>query len=100
MHRRESYVDRGYSLPDLTIAFDDYVSDAFSTKEPWADTVCIGDTESNEDVAWLLGQLWSSADLMPVSTCRHLNLPEGSSYGRGAQTVAKLMNEGKPAREL
>jgi hypothetical protein len=40
-----------------------------------------------KSIDWLLGQLWTSTDVMPGGYCDQLDLPHGSTY---AQAVRRM----------
>jgi len=55
----------------------------------------VGDKREDWPLPKLLGKLWHSTDLMPNQLCERLDLPEGSSYAKGAQKILMAGRKGK-----
>lgn len=48
----------------------------------------------------LLGQLWQCTDVLPVTSCAQLDLPQGSTYAAAVQHIkATARNEGKDSHD-
>ena len=62
--------------------YNEMVFDVGEDKEDWA-------------LPKLLGKLWHSKEPMPPELCERMDLPEGSSYAKGAQKILMAGRRGK-----
>lgn len=51
------------------------------------DDFVVETADGDQDINWLLGQLWHSTDILPVGYCDHLEIPQGSTYARAVRRI-------------